>query len=80
MVDLDQEYKYFNTNRAQLLKEHLNKYIVIKDGKLIGSYDSEAEAYSETIKLHELGTFLIQRCLPEKDLPPQVFHSRVVFG
>lgn len=80
MDNIDAEYKYFEDNRQELLKKFRGKFIVIKQSKVIGSYDSEADAYSETIKLHKLGTFLIQLCLPDKDLPPQVFHSRVIFA
>lgn len=79
MTTLDKEYKYFEGHRGELLKKYLNKYIVIKGEKVLGDYDSEPEAYANTIKDHELGSFLIQLCLPDKELPPQVFHSRVIF-
>lgn len=79
MSSLDKEYQYFAENRATLLKQYRSKFIVIKGNKIIGSYDSEAQAYADTIKNHKLGSFLIQLCLPDKELPPQVFHSRVIF-
>ena len=79
MSKLDKEYQYFEENRDFLLKWHRGKFIVIKKDKIIGSYDSEAQAYADTIKKHKLGTFLIQLCLSDKEIPPQVFHSRVIF-
>lgn len=79
MSKLDNEYAYFKENRAQLLKQYRGKFIVIIGKEVVGSYDDDAQAYANTIKDHELGTFLIQLCLPDKELPPQVFHSRVVF-
>ncbi|MDP3724613.1 MAG: hypothetical protein Q8R11_03195 [bacterium] len=79
MSNLDKEYQYFEDNRAALLKQYRGKLIVIKGKGVIGAYDSETEAYEDTVKKHKLGTFLIQLCLPDKEIPPQVFHSRVIF-
>jgi len=79
MTNLDKEYTFFKKNQKELLKRYIGKYIVIKGEKVLNSYISEAEAYSETVKDNKLGTFLIQMCLPEEKLPPQVFYSRVVF-
>ena len=79
MTNLDKEYKYFEKTRATLLQQYRGKFIVIKGEQVIGSYDSEAQAYAETIKKNELGSFLIQLCLPDSEIPAQVFHSRVIF-
>jgi hypothetical protein len=77
---LEKEFKYFKSHQDELVQKYNGRFLVIKDEAVIGDYATEAEAYSETKKQHELGTFLIQQCLPGKDAYTQTFHSRVVFG
>jgi hypothetical protein len=76
---LDKEFKYFKSHQEELVKKYNGKFIVVKNEDIIGVYNSEAEAYNETRKNHELGTFLIQQCLPGSDAYSQTFHSRVSF-
>ena len=77
---LEKEYQYFQDNRESLVKEYKEKYIVIKENSVIGSYDTETEAFVETTKEYEAGTFLIQHCVSEDETQKQVFHSRVTFS
>ena len=77
---LDKEFKYYLDNQDELVKEFNGKYIVIKGEFVVGSYETEVQAYTETIKEHNLGTFLIQLCSPGKTDYSQSFHSRVVFA
>ena len=65
---LDTEFKYYSGNRHRLISNYTDKFVVIKGKKVIGIYDSHAEAYSETIKNEELGTFLIKHILKDKNL------------
>lgn len=60
---LHTEFRYYYDNYRRFLKEHADKFIVIKGKKVIGIYDSHPESYQETIKKEELGTFLIQHVL-----------------
>jgi hypothetical protein len=76
---LDKEFKYYIDNQAELLKEYNGRFIVIKNETVIGNYSSEIDAYTETIKKHQLGTFLIQQCVPGNESYNQTFHSRVSF-
>ena len=77
MSDLKKELDYFKSNQEELLKKHKNKFLVIRDQKLEGVFDTEVEAYTEAKKKFELGTFLIQQCLPGKEGYTQTFYSRV---
>ena len=63
-----------------ILQQGVNHFVVIKDKKVIGVYDDQATAVSETQKTHELGTFLVQKVEPGTDAHTQTFHSRVVFA
>jgi hypothetical protein len=75
---LEKEYKYFETHRDEFIKKYKGKYIVIKSQEILGIYDSMANAIKETTKEHELGTFLVQQCVPEEQ-NIQHFHTRVAF-
>jgi hypothetical protein len=77
---LEKEFQYFLDNQAELVKKYNGKIVVIKDGSVIGVFDSELEAVKETSKKHELGTFLVQKCEPGNESYTQTFHSRVVFS
>ncbi len=76
---LDKEFQYYLDHQEELVKEYDGKYIVIIGEKVVGSYDSELEAYESSKKKYELGTFLIQHVSPGDDNYTQTYHSRVSF-
>ena len=78
MVMLEKEIQYYLDNQKELVKKYNNKFIVLKDKKIIGSYDSHVEAYNKTLETEELGTFLIQHCLSGNQGYTQTFHSQVI--
>jgi hypothetical protein len=67
--------KYFSKHRDELVEKYNGKYIVIKNNTVLGAYDDEIEAIENTQKIHELGTFMVKKCIPEKDEIPRIFHS-----
>lgn len=75
---LKNEFKYYLDNQDDLVKKYNGKFIVIKDCLVIGVFDTEYDAITETSKLNELGTFLVQKCEPGKNNYMRVYHSRVV--
>jgi hypothetical protein len=77
---LEKEFEYYLSNQNKLLETYSGKHIVIKNQKVIGSYESESEAYFKTEKTEELGTFLIQLCEPGEESYTETFHSRVSFS
>ncbi len=77
---LKPEFEYYLANQAKLVKKHDGKFVVIKNKEVIGVYDDQATAISQTQKTHELGTFLVQKVEPGKDAHTQTFHSRVSFA
>lgn len=76
---LKKEFDFYLANQEELLKKYQGKFIVIKEEKVIGVFDSELEAYSSTIKTEEAGTFLIQECQPGNENYTQTFRTRVIF-
>ncbi len=77
--ELEKEFKYYIDNQDKLVEKYEGKFVVIKDNKVIGVYDSELEAINQTTKKHKLGTFLVQKCEPGKESYTQTYHSRVAF-
>lgn len=77
---LEKEFKYYLAHQEELLKKYNGLFIVIKGESVIGAYHDKLEAYNETIKNNELGTFLIQHCSPGAASYTQTFHSRVIIN
>jgi len=78
MKPIDQEFQYYLSHQAELVRKYNGKYIVIKNESVIGVFDSDGEAVNETMKTQKLGTFLVQKCEPGIEI--QVYHSRVSFA
>ena len=76
---LEKEFKYYIKNQNRLVKKYNGEVIVIKNEKVIGVYDSVAEAVQKTSKKEQMGTFLVQKCTPGKEGYTQTYHSRVSF-
>jgi len=74
---LDREYKFYKQHQEELIKKYRGKVLVIRGDEITGVFDNEEEAYRDAKSKFELGSFLIQRCIPEKE-GIQSFHSRVV--
>jgi len=82
MIDgnLQQELAYFKKHQDELVERYEGKFLIIKDQKVEGAYDSEIDAYTDGKAKFELGTFLIQECLPGENTYTQTFHSRAIFS
>ncbi len=78
MIELEKEFKYYLKHQNELVKEFNGKFIVLKDCKVIGAFDSEYEAVNKTSEQHEVGTFLVQKCEIGSESYTQTYHSRVV--
>lgn len=76
---LKKEFKYYLDHQAEMVEKYNGKYVVIKEGQVIGAYNTDLQAVTETQKSHRLGTFLVQRVSPGDAAYTQTFHSRVVF-
>lgn len=74
---LEKEFQYYKEHQKEIVDKFEGKFVVIKGEQVIGVYDTEIEAYEETKKIEELGTFLIQQALPGTESYTQTFHSRV---
>lgn len=76
---LEKEFQFYRDHQDELVAEYDGKFIVIKDGKVLGAYDDELTAVTEARKTNEIGTFLVQRVSKGPEAYTQTFHSRVAF-
>lgn len=77
---LEKEFQFYLDNQEKLLVDYNDKFIVIIGAEIKGTYSSELEAFTESKKQFELGTFLIQKCTTDQDDYTETFHSRVVLS
>ena len=75
---LKKAFEFYLTNQDSMVQQHNGKFIVIKDDEVIGAYDSDQEAVTETQKAHPLGTFLVQKVSEGEADHTARFHSRVI--
>jgi Family of unknown function (DUF5678) len=77
---LEKEFKYYLDHQDELVKKYNGKFLVIKNQTIIDAYDTKQDAYDNATSKFELGTFLIQECLPGQQSHTQTFHSQVIFN
>ena len=68
------ENMFYEENRELLREKYLGKRVVIVKDKILGVYDSDAEAITETAKTMELGTF----CVKNIPVDPEEEHYRLM--
>lgn len=76
---LDEEYKFYKDNQDTLMKQYRGRVLIIVGKEVVGEFNNEAAAYNDAVSRYRLGTFLIQKCVPEAEII-QSFHSRVIFN
>jgi len=74
-LPLQHEFDYFLAHQDELVAEYGGKVIVIKDQRVIGTFESFFTAVEETSSEHELGTFLVQECQPGPSCYTATFHG-----
>jgi outer membrane lipoprotein-sorting protein len=76
---LKADFEFYLSHQDEMVEKYDGKYIVIKNGDVVGVYDDELTAVTKTQKSHELGTFLVQKVSKGDADYSQTFHSRAVF-
>ena len=62
---LEDEIKYFDTNRHEWLQEHRGEFALIKNSTLVAFCSSDAQAYRKGLAEYGNTAFLIKQILPE---------------
>ena len=60
MQTIDHEIAWYKINRQQFIKDYDGKYLVIKDEKIAGIYDSNTEAQDTARSEFLFGTYIIE--------------------
>ncbi|MFP5042699.1 DUF5678 domain-containing protein [Parasediminibacterium sp. JCM 36343] len=76
---LEKEFQYYLEHQEEFVKKYADQFLVIKNQEVVGVYESKQETYNKAVATYELGTFLIQHCLPGELGHTQTFHSQVIF-
>lgn len=76
-MPLEQELKYFQANKADLLQHHGGQYALIHGQELVGTFSTFAEAFQEGAKRFGTEPFLVQHI---SDKPDQIQYPALVVG
>jgi hypothetical protein len=78
MADLNGLYKWFDTNRDTIIKNHAGDLVLLKDSAVIGYFSNDKTALEHAKKAgFIMGDFLIQECIP-KDEECMYYHNEAV--
>ena len=56
---LEREFEYYQKNMTEIREKYLGKEVVIVGDKVVAAYDNLEEAYMETVKSYNPGTFML---------------------
>ena len=74
----EQDFDYFLQNMESLYQAHGHKFVAVKNQTILGAYGTFDDALEDTLKTEELGTFLIQECLENKEKLVHHFQGNVM--
>jgi hypothetical protein len=78
MPDIDKEIAAYETMREDLEAHHMGDWVVIRDGKLIGTYGSFDNAANDAVSKFGRGPYLIRQVgAPPISLPVSVVYRTV---
>ena len=66
MSEQEKNFKYFLEHYDDIFKQYGRCFVVLKKQSVLKTYGSFSEAYHETLKSEELGSFSIQECNGEE--------------
>ncbi len=62
------EYFWFKAHEEELLLRYFGRYLLIKDEKVVGDYDTRRLASIEAHKHFKPGTYIIHQCVKKEPL------------
>ncbi len=62
MTIQEKDYKWYKDNYEDLSRLYKNRYIAIKNKKVLGDYSTFSEGVLATKASEEMGTFIVQFC------------------
>jgi hypothetical protein len=79
MAKLDKEFFWFIENQDELVKKYNGRQLVIIGEEVVDDYETFEDAYFRSVEKYELGTFLIQECIPGEEAYTTTIYSRMGF-
>ena len=67
-MPLDDEYNYYSSMKADLVRHNEGKFALIKGGELIGTFDTDQDAYKVGLERFGNVPFLIVRVDPDPEI------------
>ena len=64
---LGEEISYYESRKEELIKDHINRHLLIKGSELIGSFETRNQAIAEGYRRYGVGPFLVR--LTGEDTP-----------
>ena len=61
---LNKQFRFFNDHKDELLEKYQGRFVVIHDEEVVGSFETERDAYVYCVQHFKIGTFFIQQVLP----------------
>lgn len=81
MADLNALYSWFNENRQNIIENHTEECVLLKDNTVIEYFPNTAAALSAAEKNgFIMGDFLIQDCITEEEDCMMYYNQAVCFG
>jgi hypothetical protein len=65
---LSKEIQAFEAMHADLLKHHLAKFALVKDGQLAGTFTTESEAYTAGVAKFDGDVFLVRQVVQQQQV------------
>ena len=62
-MSLEKELAFYEQHRDELVRDHLDKFVLVKDSGLVGTYSSFEEAYTDAVKRFGVGPVLVKQVL-----------------
>ncbi|MDR0605623.1 MAG: hypothetical protein LBG80_15095 [Bacteroidales bacterium] len=77
---LEKEFHYYLDNQEEMVKKYDGRFLVIIGEEVVEDYDTYDDAFFQSLKKYDIGTFLIQKCSPgDKDYTQWFYSPRVKF-
>lgn len=67
-MTFEEDVEYYRANEKSLMKEYANMFILIKDGKVHGSFSNFQDAHKEALELFGIEDVLIIQMVEQKPL------------
>ena len=62
---LREEFLFFQEHKDEFIREHANQFVVLVDHKVLGFFNTIAEAINEAMKEHKPGKFFVEFLTPD---------------